>query len=88
MQLQGDQQRTQAAVQELLRAIDGTDRGVNTSAEQRQQIFRAIDALETLPAGKDGAARRDNSTSVSATWKLLWTTEKVLLRKHEDPPQQ
>ena len=83
-QVQGDQQRTQAAVQELLRAIEGTDRGVNTSPEQRQEIFRAIEALEALPASGNGAAERDDSASVSATWKLLWTTEKVLLRKYED----
>ncbi len=90
-QVQGDQQRTQAAVQELLRAIDGTDRGVNTSPEQRQRILRAIDALETLPASGNGAAERDDSASVSATWKLLWTTEKVLrkfMRDRHMHPQQ
>ena len=78
-QLQGNQQRAQA-VSDLLRAIEGTDRGVNTSAEQRQSIFRAIDALEALPAGADGAADHTGNASVSATWKLLWTTEKVLLQ--------
>ena len=75
-QLQGSQR--QQAVSDLLNAIEGTDRGVNTTAEQRQQIFQAIGALEALTASEDGAVKQDDSEGVSATWKLLWTTEKVM----------
>ena len=76
------------AVSVLLDAIEGTDRGVSTTAEQRERILRAVAALEELAAGadtaRDSAARGGDpcspaaaNGSVSATWKLLWTTEKV-----------
>ena len=81
-------QRSQA-VSDLLSAIEGTDRGVSTTAEQCERIFNAIAALEQDAAGADiaenGADGVSNlcspataNGSVSAVWKLLWTTEKVL----------
>ena len=89
-QLQSGQR--QQAVSDLLSAIEGTDRGVRTTTEQRKRIFRAISALEEVTAGADTA--RDGAgggtdpcspaianASVSAVWKLLWTTEKVLRTK-------
>ncbi len=87
VQLQSGQR--EQAVSDLLSAIEGTDRGVSTTAEQRDRIFRAIEVLEEVAAGADtsrGGAGGGNdpcgpataNDSVSAVWKLLWTTEKVL----------
>lgn len=65
---------TAGAIDDLLAAIEGTNRGCQTSSSQRAKIDAAINVLE-------GAADRGNdfSLDLSATWKLLWTTEKVRL---------
>lgn len=42
-----------AAVSELLAAIEGTERGVKATAEQKEQIFRLITQLEEAGEGRD-----------------------------------
>jgi len=58
------------AVEQLLAAIEGTERGLATSKQQREEILAAAAELE--------AAGADSSTTgvaeLSATWKLVWTT--------------
>ena len=68
---------TAGAIDDLLAAIEGTDRGCKTSSSQRAKIDAAINVLE-------GAADRGNDfgTDLTATWKLLWTTEKVSGQLH------
>ena len=50
----------------------GTQRGVNTSKEQREIILTCADKLQQGQAGTNKLGGR-----VDATWKLLWTSEKV-----------
>ena len=57
---------------ELLIACEVTDRGLDTSPEQRAVINDLVDRLAEL-----GASTVTTDESISATWKLLWTTEKV-----------
>ena len=65
----------------LLRAIQGTRQGLDTSAEQKAEILAAVEDL--VEAGADSATA--SSSNINATWKLLWTTEKVLLPFHFQP---
>ena len=58
----------------LLRAIQGTRQGLDTSAEQKAEILAAVEDLVEAGAGPATAS----SSNINATWKLLWTTEKVL----------
>ena len=71
---------TAGAIDDLLAAIEGTGRGCTTSSSQRAKIDAAINVLE-------GAADRGNDfgTDLTATWKLLWTTEKVRSQLHPSP---
>ena len=71
---------TAGAIDDLLAAIDGTERGCKTSSSQRAKIDAAINVLEE--AAEVG---NDLSTDLTATWKLLWTTEKVLCLPREPP---
>jgi len=61
-----------AAESRLLSAIEGTQSGLNTSATQREDILNAVSELEEL-----GRGLVTTSHELSATWKLLWTTEKA-----------
>lgn len=63
----------QAAVQQLLDLVKGTDRGVSTSPEAKERILAVVEELKRSSAG----ARTVDS--ISATWKLVWTTEKESL---------
>ena len=63
---------TSGAVDDVLAIVQDTERGCRTSKLQRASIDAAVGVLEG--AGNDG---RPVSKSLSATWKLLWTTEKV-----------
>ena len=63
---------TSGAVDDILAVVQATERGCRTSQSQRASIDAAVGVLEG--AGNDG---RPVSKSLSATWKLLWTTEKV-----------
>ena len=59
----------------LLQAIQGTRQGLETSPAQKADILAAVEDLVEKGAGSATAA----SSNINATWKLLWTTEKVLL---------
>lgn len=63
---------TSGAVDDILAVVQDTERGCRTSKSQRASIDAAVGVLQG--AGDDG---RPVSKSLSATWKLLWTTEKV-----------
>ncbi|XP_028804647.1 probable plastid-lipid-associated protein 11, chloroplastic [Neltuma alba] len=68
--------QTQSAKQDLLSLIADQDRGLKTQNDQqkRSQIVEAIDAMAALAAGSV-----TTGDSLSATWRLLWTTEKEQL---------
>ncbi|KAK4267901.1 hypothetical protein QN277_024624 [Acacia crassicarpa] len=68
--------QTQSAKQDLLSLIADQDRGLKTQndPEKRSQIVEAIDAMAALAAGSV-----TTGDSLSATWRLLWTTEKEQL---------
>lgn len=61
-----------AAESRLLSAIESTQSGLNTSATQREDIMNAVSELEEL-----GRGSVTTGSELSATWKLLWTTEKA-----------
>lgn len=60
-------------MQQLLDAIRGTERGVSTSPEAKAKIMSAVEELKHAGAGSKTV------DSTSATWRLLWTTEKESL---------
>ena len=63
---------TSGAVDDILSTVADTERGCRTSRSQSASIDAALGVLEG--AGDSGALI---SKGLSATWKLLWTTEKV-----------
>ena len=63
---------TSGAVDDILSTVSDTERGCRTSRSQRASIDAALGVLEG--AGDSGAPI---SKGLSATWRLLWTTEKV-----------
>jgi hypothetical protein len=63
--------RLVALVQESL-----TRRGVDCSNDEREEIMEAIGDLRDVAAGST-----TNGSYASATWELLWTTEKVTVRR-------
>ncbi|KAK2650683.1 hypothetical protein Ddye_018172 [Dipteronia dyeriana] len=69
--------QAQLAKQDLLSLIADQDRGLKTQKDpsKRSSIIEAIDALAVL--GKDTVTT--TADSLSATWRLLWTTEKEQL---------
>lgn len=62
-----------AAVQRLLQAIEGSGRGAN--AERRQAVLAAAAELAEFNV----RSATTDSSQLSATWRLLWTTEKETL---------
>lgn len=72
-----------SAKQHLLSLISDQDRGLKTQKDpsKRVSIIQAIDVMAEL--GKD-TVTTDNS--LSATWRLLWTTEKEQLFIIEKAP--
>nr|GMD59374.1 probable plastid-lipid-associated protein 11 [Ipomoea batatas]GME18345.1 probable plastid-lipid-associated protein 11 [Ipomoea batatas] len=68
--------RSLTAKDNLLRLISDQDRGLRTQSdsEKLSQIVSAID--DVAAAGRDTVT---TGTSLSATWRLLWTTEKEQL---------
>ena len=62
----------------LLQAIQDTRQGQDTTPAQKVEILAAVEDLAEL--GSDEATA--SSPSINATWKLLWTTEKVQLIVH------
>lgn len=61
-----------AAEARLLSAIKNTERGLKTPPSIRQDILQAVNELEEI-----GKGTVTTGTGLSATWRLLWTTEKV-----------
>nr|GMD65108.1 probable plastid-lipid-associated protein 11 [Ipomoea batatas] len=68
--------RSLTAKDNLLRLISDQDRGLRTQSDSQKlsQIVSAID--DVAAAGHDTVT---TGTSLSATWRLLWTTEKEQL---------
>ncbi|XP_007052201.2 PREDICTED: probable plastid-lipid-associated protein 11 [Theobroma cacao] len=68
--------QSQSAKQDLLNLIYDQDRGLISQRDpaKRDAIIKAIDAMAIL--GRDTVTTGD---SLSATWRLLWTTEKEQL---------
>ncbi|XP_050386323.1 probable plastid-lipid-associated protein 11, chloroplastic isoform X3 [Argentina anserina] len=68
--------QSRLAKQDLLSLIADQDRGLKTQADpaRRAAIIDAIDALADL-----GKGTVTTGTDLSATWRLLWTTEKEQL---------
>lgn len=66
----------QLAKNDLLDLISNEERGVKTQGNPSKQskIIRAIEAMEV--AGKNSIT---TDSSLSATWRMLWTTEKEQL---------
>ncbi|XP_077235417.1 plastid-lipid associated protein PAP / fibrillin family protein [Tasmannia lanceolata] len=67
---------SQLAKADLLALISDQERGIKTEGNpsKRSKIIKAIDALSVL--GKDLVT---TDSSLSATWRMLWTTEKEQL---------
>ena len=63
---------TSGAVDDILASVTDTERGCSTSRSQRASIDAAVATLEE--AGNNAGFA---GNGLSATWKLLWTTEKV-----------
>ncbi|XP_058085672.1 probable plastid-lipid-associated protein 11, chloroplastic [Magnolia sinica] len=65
------------AKDDLLSLISDQERGIKTQSDssKRSKIIQAIDALAVI--GKD--AITTDASSLSATWRMLWTTEKEQL---------
>ncbi|KAJ7292413.1 hypothetical protein O6H91_Y279000 [Diphasiastrum complanatum] len=68
---------------DLLGLIAGEDRGLRTQkdVQKRASIIRVIDALTKL-----GASSTTTDSSLSATWRMIWTTEKEQLFIIEKAP--
>lgn len=56
---------------DLIELTADTNRGAESSPQQRERILKAVDALEKSQAGRPTTGR-----DVDATWRLLWSTEK------------
>ena len=63
---------TSGAVDDILAAVGDSERGCRTSRAQKARIDAAVGVLEGAGDDSDPVSK-----SLSATWKLLWTTEKV-----------
>ena len=55
-------------MERLLSSIEGADRGLGNSAEQREAVLAAAAELAEL-----GRGATTTGSDLSATWKLLWT---------------
>lgn len=71
-----DQSQTLSSKNRLLSLISDQERGLRTQSDPQKlsQIIQAIDAI--AEAGKRGVT---TDASLSATWRMLWTTEKEQL---------
>jgi hypothetical protein len=65
-------QSTKKDTKELLKLLDDTERGLKSNAAQTKEILEVVDRLKS---GSEGTTT--TGSNLSATWKLLWTTEKV-----------
>ncbi|KDP28812.1 hypothetical protein JCGZ_14583 [Jatropha curcas] len=75
--------QSQSAKRHLLTLISDQDRGLKTQKdpEKRATIIQAIDAI-----AETGKGTVTTGNSLSATWRLLWTTEKEQLFIIEKAP--
>ncbi|XP_010540236.1 PREDICTED: probable plastid-lipid-associated protein 11 [Tarenaya hassleriana] len=69
-------EQSQRAKKELLDLVSDQDRGLKTQkdAAKRDAIVKAIDAMAEI-----GRGTVTTGESLSATWRMLWTTEKEQL---------
>lgn len=65
-----------AAKRHLLRLVSDQDRGLKSQSDP-QKLAQIIEAIDSLAAIGRGTVTTDNS--LSATWRMLWTTEKEQL---------
>ncbi|KAL8500289.1 hypothetical protein ACS0TY_020045 [Phlomoides rotata] len=65
-----------AAKRHLLSLISDQDRGLKTQSDS-QKLTQIIDAIDSLAA--IGRSTVTTDKSLSATWRMLWTTEKEQL---------
>ncbi|CAM6034841.1 unnamed protein product [Sphagnum compactum] len=72
----GNVESHEVVTDDLLRLIQGEERGLRTQkdAVKRAQIIKAIDAL-----GEVGRESTTTDSSLTSTWRMLWTTEKEQL---------
>lgn len=70
--LSKDDARAKSVREQLLVAVQGTDRGVTCSEEEKRDILKLTEELGEI--GKDQVTTGD---TLSGTWKLAWTTEKA-----------
>ena len=66
------QGRRNAAESRLLKAIESSERGLTVSPSSRQTILDAVNELEDI-----GRGTVTTGSELSATWRLLYTTEKA-----------
>ena len=59
-------------VQELLKLVSGTSRGLESDAALTQRILEAVDRIATA-----SSSAATTGPQLSSTWRLLWTTEKA-----------
>ncbi|PRW59761.1 cytochrome P450 [Chlorella sorokiniana] len=74
-QQDGSSKAQQAAVDRLLSSIEPCQRGLSATQEQQAAVLDAVAALGDLGSG----STTTDADKLSATWKLLWTTEKETL---------
>ena len=60
----------------LVDVCKGTQRGQSTSAQDKERILQLVEELAASQVD-----RKQTGQALSATWKLIWTTEKVSLQK-------
>ena len=53
--------------------MQGTRRGLDTQSAQKTKILDAVESLQDI--GKDSVT---TGQDIDGTWKMLWTTEKVI----------
>jgi hypothetical protein len=63
--VKGSKQQT-AVVQELLQLVQGTDRGLNTSAQLQESVLGKVEQLKAASGGSETTA----DSVLSATWKV------------------
>ena len=52
--------------------LKGSERGVKNGGQQKEKILEAVRSL-----AEEGKDQETTSGNINASWKLLWTTEKV-----------
>lgn len=66
---------TQLTLQQLQSLVQGSQRGLDTPAAVEAQILNKVADLKVAQAGRVTTT----DAELSATWKLVWTTEKETL---------